>query len=299
MYKISEFARLGGVSAKMLRHYDELGLLRPVATDPATGYRYYSAEQLPRLNRIVVLKELGFTLQQIGPLLDDRISAERLAGMLALRQAEAEQRLDHERRRLARIAARLAQIAQEGCQPRYEVLLRPIAPIRAASCTACVASEAALPALREQIERFLLRRRVAAAGPPIVLYHACDDSDLEVEVAVPINAAVAGDGGVQVGELPAAPVMACAIHSGLELEAGMAYAALARWVEAAGYRIEGACREVYVQGGLSAAPGEHIVMEIQFPVVQRADAQFPAESCDPQITQIWLTPGDTSSVPSV
>lgn len=68
----------------MLRHYDALGLLEPVHVDPSSGYRRYAAEQLSRLNRLIALKELGFTLEQIGPILDASVSADNL-----IDQAEA------------------------------------------------------------------------------------------------------------------------------------------------------------------------------------------------------------------
>ena len=70
MFTIGEFARLGGVSVRTLRHYDDIGLLRPVTVDPDTGYRGYSAEQLGRLNRIMAMKELGLSLVQTRRLLD-------------------------------------------------------------------------------------------------------------------------------------------------------------------------------------------------------------------------------------
>ena len=64
MVSIGEFARLGGVSVRTLRHYDEIGLLRPAQVDPVTGYRGYLASQLGQLNRILALKELGLSLTQ-------------------------------------------------------------------------------------------------------------------------------------------------------------------------------------------------------------------------------------------
>lgn len=62
MFKIGDFAKLNKVTVKTLRHYDSLGLLQPENVDTFTGYRYYSASQMPRLNRILVLKDIGFSL---------------------------------------------------------------------------------------------------------------------------------------------------------------------------------------------------------------------------------------------
>ena len=70
MFTIGDFARHGRVSVRMLRHYDATGLLRPARVDPASGYRFYEAGQLARLNRIIALKDLGFTLEQVRTMLD-------------------------------------------------------------------------------------------------------------------------------------------------------------------------------------------------------------------------------------
>src|SRR5262245_143538 len=90
MFRIGEFAQIGQVSSRQLRFYDHLGLLQPAHIDGDTGYRYYSIQQLPRLNRILALKELGFALEQIRPLLDDQIADPELRGMLHMKRAEVE-----------------------------------------------------------------------------------------------------------------------------------------------------------------------------------------------------------------
>jgi DNA-binding transcriptional MerR regulator len=91
MFKIGEFSRLSRVSVRMLRHYDQLGLLTPSQTDPFTGYRYYSAQQLPRLNRIIALRDLGFSLEQIAGMLDEELSTTSFWGW-KLKRAEVNNR---------------------------------------------------------------------------------------------------------------------------------------------------------------------------------------------------------------
>ena len=107
MLKIGDFARLCQLPVGTLRYYDDLGLLRPAHVDAGTGYRYYSVEQLPRLNRLLALKDLGFSLEQIARVLNDGVTPEQLRGMLMLARAEAEHRLHAEQDRLHRIEARL------------------------------------------------------------------------------------------------------------------------------------------------------------------------------------------------
>src|SRR4051794_30326216 len=96
MLKIRDFAGIAQVSTFTLRYYDEIGIFRPIQVDPATGYRFYSIDQLPRLNRILGLKDLGLDLTQIAQLLDEEISIEALQGMLRLKQAKLQQHIQAE-----------------------------------------------------------------------------------------------------------------------------------------------------------------------------------------------------------
>jgi DNA-binding transcriptional MerR regulator len=112
MFTIGEFARIGDISIRMLRHYDEIGLLRPATVDPDTGYRGYSIAQLRDLNRIVALRGLGFSLAEVRAL-QSGITGPELRGMLLLRRAELELQLEAGRARLARVEARLRAIERE------------------------------------------------------------------------------------------------------------------------------------------------------------------------------------------
>lgn len=130
MFQIGEFSKIGQVSARQLRRYDEMGLLKPQQVDRFTGYRYYSAEQLPRLNRILALKELGLSLSQIGQYLNQEISTDELRGMLALKQSQIEQQLQAEAARLRYIASRIEQIDRHGVLDNDEVVLKSVPPHR-------------------------------------------------------------------------------------------------------------------------------------------------------------------------
>src|SRR5215475_15683754 len=128
MFSIGEFARVGGVSVRTLRHYDEIGLLPPTEVDPVTGYRSYSAKQLRQLNRIAALKELGLTLAQIRQLLDG-ITVDELRGMLLLRRAQLEGELQRQRHHLLGVEARLRHIAQEDEMPVDDIVVKQIPPL--------------------------------------------------------------------------------------------------------------------------------------------------------------------------
>jgi len=123
MLKIGDFARAANVTVKTLRFYAHEGLLAPVYIDRFSGYRYYTTDQLPTLNRILALKDLGFSLDQIHILLRESISPDELRGMLRLKQSELQDRLKLEQDRLARVEQRLRLIEQEGPEACADIVI--------------------------------------------------------------------------------------------------------------------------------------------------------------------------------
>ena len=277
MLKIGDFSRLANVTVKALRLYAEMGLLKPAFTDRFTGYRYYTLEQLPRLNRILALKDLGLSLEQIGHVLDEKLSADALRGMLALKQAELSQRVVEEQMRLARVEARLKQIEQEGRLRVDDVVVRGIEPVTVAFTlqTAHTQAEvgACLAAARGAIERWLSEAGAqsptgaAAIGPWVVIYPSSEyvERSIPLEVGAVLDrlpARLPNFGRVLVRTLPALPAAAVYAHTGPIDLLPQAYAALYGWVESNGYRTSGPAREVYLHDG---EDGSHVV-EVQLPV---------------------------------
>ena len=145
MIKIGDFARLSQVSVVTLRYYDEMDLLKPVKVDTFTGYRFYAADQLPRLNRILALKDLGFSLEQIKLMLADGLTPEQLRSMLTIQRQEVEKRLAGEQERLSRIEARLRQIELEDKMPTYDVVVKNTPAMLVASRRVTVPSNDQVP----------------------------------------------------------------------------------------------------------------------------------------------------------
>jgi DNA-binding transcriptional MerR regulator len=249
MFKIGEFSRLSRVSVRMLRHYDQLGLLKPSRTDTFTNYRYYSADQLPRLNRIIALRDLGFSLEQIAGLLDEDLSPAQLLGMLKLKRAEVEQQMQTEQARLARIEARIHEMDDVAALKTYDVLLRVIEPQWVATCREVVPDDERIQFMFEEVETYVAQHPDARADkPPMTIYHDQDyrEKDIDAEVAVPLKFAIAGSDEIHVRELARIPTAACVVHSGDYATIYQAYNALLGWIEANAYRIAGPIREVYL-----------------------------------------------------
>ncbi|HLL69157.1 MAG TPA: MerR family transcriptional regulator [Micromonosporaceae bacterium] len=273
MFSIGDFARLGRVSVRMLRHYDAIGLLPPAAVDTASGYRFYSADQLRRLNRVVALKDLGFTLQQVQVILDDKIDVVELRGMLRLRQAQLAMQLAADQSRLAGVEARLRMIESEGHMSTEDVVLKSIAPVRVAEVTGVAggyASEEISPVIQPlyaELIRRLGKAGVQPVGPAIAYYEPAPGEPGDA-VLVHAGITVAADqqpgADLAVVDLPAIESAATIVHRGPMDGVEASMQVLARWVEDNGYRTDGYCREFYLDYHADAP--ENGVTELQLAV---------------------------------
>jgi DNA-binding transcriptional MerR regulator len=266
MLKIGDFAKLSRVSIRMLRHYDEVGLLKPDHVDAESSYRYYSAQQLPRLNRILALQDLGFTLEQIGSLLKADLSPEQLKGMLRTKQMELQDRLQAEQERLARVAWRLQQIEIENQPPAYDVVIKQVPPQLVAASRGTIASHQGIGALFGTIFQHLEPYRVGGLAAAIWHDDVSEEQRIDAEAAIYLRSPLPPSREVQVYELPEA-TMACVVHHGAFLSLNRAYESVVTWIEQHNYQIVGPNRELYIHYTLpSRQDDENYVTELQFPV---------------------------------
>lgn len=270
MLKIGEFARLANVPIKTLRYYDDLGLITPARVGVATGYRYYTADQLPRLNRLLALKDLGFSLEQIAIVLDEGVSHEQLRGMLVLKRAETEHRLHEERERLARIEQRLKEIEQENHMPEYDVTIKTERPTLVAARRIRVPSNDMVPELLgkayDETYTYIREHGAKSLDPCMSVWHTSSDTlvDEDTEAVVPIDRAIEPSDRISVYELPGG-TFASATHRGTFAEFTQLHPALLRWIDANGYEITGPSREIYIK---SDPTGDNSITEIQYPVAK-------------------------------
>jgi DNA-binding transcriptional MerR regulator len=272
MFSIGEFARLGTVSVRALRHYDEIGLLRPAKVDPDTGYRGYSAEQLGQLNRIVALKELGLSLAQVRQLLGG-ITLDELRGMLMLRRAQLEQEIEAHKDQLRGVEARLRYIEREGAMPADDIVVKKLPAMGVvviAEPAPAFGPENIVPVVNraeEQFSQLRIRELVKEAGPYFIFYEGEPGNDLMVCLALPVAEPPAElppparylilpeveEAAVTVRNGPAASIFPFVYHD------------LARWTEERGYQAAGPGREVFVHSVDDVAEVSQQVFEIQLP----------------------------------
>jgi DNA-binding transcriptional MerR regulator len=271
MFTIGEFARHGRVSVRMLRHYDAIGLIRPACVDPDTGYRFYQASQLDELNRVIALKDLGFTLQQVRAILEEKVTAAELRGMLKLRRAEIQARIEAESTRLARVEARLMTIEDEARAPADGVVIKRLAPVRVAELTGVAAGyepEAITPVIQplyQDLWQRLAGAGISESGPALAYYEEAGDGAVVVHAAVPVATGPDGQSGLGISIVDLAEVESAAaiIHHGSMDDVLPTGQALARWIDANGYRSAGYAREITLNW--SCDP-EQWVTELQQPI---------------------------------
>jgi DNA-binding transcriptional MerR regulator len=259
----------------MLRHYDAIGLLRPASVDPATGYRSYEAGQLAELNRIIALKDLGFTLQQVQAVQDEKLSAAELRGMFKLRRAEVHAQIEADTARLARIEARLRTIEdEERVLPDGvpdSVVVKRLMPVRVGELTGEATGykpEAITPVIQPlycDLWERMAAAGVSAVGPALAYYEDAKarEGAIVVHAAVPVDIGPGPGRGFSVVDLEEVENAAVIIHHGSMDQVLSTDQALARWVDANGYRSTGYAREVTLEW--SPDPDEWVT-ELQQPI---------------------------------
>jgi DNA-binding transcriptional MerR regulator len=271
MFTVGEFSRLARVSKRLLRYYDEIGLLKPAHTDHLTGYRYYTAGQMPRLNRILALKDLGLSLEQIQRLLSDRISTEEMQGMLLMKKVELEQQVQEEIQRIHNIEARLQYLHDAEAGGPFDVVIKHIPAQPVLSVRTIVQSLEDGVGIFGQIMSALPKKSGEGLFFAIMHSDGIEEGDLDVEIgrtiAAKTHAPVPLQSGLQLyfHELPAVDTMATFVVSGPSANLLIGYSVIGTWAETNGYRLAGLPREVALQLP-QRADWSDAIAEIQYPV---------------------------------
>jgi DNA-binding transcriptional MerR regulator len=271
LLKIGEFARLGSVSPRTLRHYEE-GLLAPARVDSSTGYRAYDPDQLHRLNRIVALKDLGLSLAQVGQLLDG-VTAEQLHGMLALRRMQLQDEIDAQLAQLARVEARLRQIEREGTVAIDDIVRKHVPASHVVAIggrVGAIVNEELLPVLNRAEEQFVSLGIMKALGPgsPFITYYT-EDPDGGYHVYLTVAAPDVPDPLPEPAvamTLPEVEVAAAVRQGRVDDVFPQVLVEIHHWAEAQGYECYGLHRVVVLRGATSMDDADQQLFECQRPI---------------------------------
>lgn len=246
MFRIGDFSRLARVTVKTLHHYDEAGLLQPLHVDERSGYRYYDARQLRTLHRILLLKDLGFALEQIRELL--HADSESLAIVLAQRRQDLAQSIAADQSRLRRLEALQLALDQRGDANQPSVLLRDCPAIEVYSVRQRVPHFGApMQTLFEEAEAVVAAAHARGSASPFTIFHDPDyrEQDVDVEVCIPVKRSA----GLATHTLPPCEATASITYQGPYEQTPAAYSLLLEWMNRSGMRLAGPMREVYHRYG--------------------------------------------------
>lgn len=274
MFRIGEFSKIAQVPASQLRYYDEIGLFTPIQSDRETGYRYYSVQQLAQLNRILALKDLGLSLEQVKRLAVDEVSADEIRGMLTLRKAQIEQTLQAEAVRLQAVESRLQQLERKGQIQDDEIVLKSLpAQMFLALRHRCHNLSETFELVNNMGQIVPKQVKPKNLGRFAVVIHGerfePDDLDLELgfllnqdmDIKVPLSSGLE----MTVRELPSITTALTAMRFGGPEKGIPCYSAIGTWAETHQYQLIGPGREVFL---VPPKPGHEseMVVEIQYPV---------------------------------
>jgi DNA-binding transcriptional MerR regulator len=284
MFKIGEFAALSRVSVRMLRHYDKIGLLRPAHTDPETGYRYYTSDQLHDLQRLHSLRELGLSLEQVQQVWEHALdhSGVTFEAILRLKQAESRRHLRETLARLERIDQQLTRLRQshDAHLTHYNITVTSLPAVVALTCRAIMPplSPEEVFVLREAARHALTSAGIKIQSAfmllhnPSTLHHRAHDEawPLDFEIAFTVAEAASLSpipllrGHVlSKRDIPGHATVATALHQGAARGLSEAHAAVAAWITANGGVADCPIREVYVQQSFTDV-GTNVI-EVQYP----------------------------------
>ncbi len=266
MYLIGMFSKINRITTKTLRHYDEIGLLKPGFVDQETGYRYYTSDQLFRLHRIMAYKQLGLTLEEIAGVLDD---PGRMTLFLQMKRRELEAEIQTNQRRLQEIASLLGLIEEEQ-KMDYSVVVKELPEVIAASMRTTVPGYDTyfeiVPKMGDE-----MRRQGAVCREPaycFTIYHDGEyrEHDIDVEICEAVTQACPDSDMVRYKTIEGYPRAACVLHKGPYSTLGQAYASVFKWIEDNGYRPAGLPRESYIDGIWNRESEDEWLTEVQVPL---------------------------------
>lgn len=262
MLSIGDFARYAGVSVRMLRHYDAIGLLVPTCVNPSSGYRSYEPALLDRANAIVALRNLGFSLAQIGTLLEGSLGASGLRAMLDERRRDLEGQIEADLARLADVERRLRLMEGESTM-ELEFVEKPLPAVTLSQVTGHVADVDDVGSRIGPMFEELVRRLEAAGEQPThpaIAWYSGDGTGLSMGAGFPRPAVP----GTETGELAAVTRAVTTVYRGPMTHIGEAWQALGSHVQRQGLEFSGPCREVYLH--TDPADPDAWVTELQQPV---------------------------------
>jgi DNA-binding transcriptional MerR regulator len=270
MFKIGDFSRLAKVSVRMLRYYDELGLLKPAEVDRFTGYRFYTTSQISHLNKIIKLRDMGFNMSEIAAVLNEQNNSVLLARLQSKRQ-QIEEAIACDMERIKDIEQLIGSIGKEIVSMNYDVVIKNIPSCKVVSLRGVIPAYDREGELWGRLGEFMGKNRINCSGLNFAMYHDGEykEGDVDVEVAACIENLEGDREGFTFRAVEAVDSMASLMIPGSFRNIDSAFRDLAEWLEDNRYEMTGITRQVCHRGPWNEDKEENYLTEIQIPVNKR------------------------------
>lgn len=272
MFKIGEFSKINQVTVKTLRHYDEIGLLKPAEVDEITGYRMYSTAQLPDIQRIISLKNLGLSLNEIKEMLVDKAKFEQVVIALEKRQIGLEKEIGERAYQLKMLQTYLSLVRKDK-NMSVHIVIKELPAIKVVAMRKIIKNYDDLGQQMPIFGRIMEKHGVKCAKSDYCfnLYHNHEfrETDIDVEMCQEVMELKEDADGVEYRELMVVPMAACLFHKGSYRTIGQSYAQLMQWVEENDYELVGEIRESYIDGMWNKENEVDWLTELQAPVKKK------------------------------
>lgn len=268
MFRIGEFSKLTQVSIRMLRYYDEMGLLKPAKIDEFTNYRLYEADQIPALNKIVFLRDLGFSVAEIVTALkswdDDFIEQQ-----LECKRMEIEDTIRAEKDKLKKIELAKQDIQREKIALNYNVSIRSIPSYQVLSLRRAVPDYYAEGELWRELSAFAIENNISVSNDTFTIYHDLDyrEKDVDIEICAPVARMGESTGQFTYRNTEPVPLMACTMVYGPFENIAGAFRTFANWLQEHNqYKMAGTSRQIVHRGPWNEENPDKYLTEIQIPL---------------------------------
>lgn len=272
MLKIGDFSKLSRISIRMLRYYDELGLLAPKSTDDFTSYRYYAEEQLTIAGRIVALRDMGFGLATIGEILHSYDNPQALAAFLAVKQAEVQAEAEAAGHRLLLLDTAIKRLRKDETAMNYNVTVKTMPERYVASVRKII------PAYDQEgmlwnimmTETAPQNMQIAEICNSLAMFHdnGFKEADVDVEVQMTVKGSYQNTENVVFKTEPAA-LIASATYKGSYEQLTAVNQAVANWVRDSGYEFDNMMFCIYHVSPAQTQNPDELVTEVCYAVKKK------------------------------
>ena len=272
MLKIGDFSKLSRISIRMLRHYDEIGLLTPKSIDNFTGYRYYSEEQLTIADRISSLKNMGFSLSAVGEILKNYDNPQTLSGFLRVKQAEVVAEAEEVNHRLLLLDTAIKRLRKDDTSMKYSITVKTMPERYVASVRKVIPSydqEGMLWGILMS-ETDSMGLHIADNCDSLAMFHddGFKESDVDVEVQITVKGSYKDTENVVFKTVPAVEI-ASATYKGSYEQLPAVNHAVASWVEDNGYEFNNMMFCIYHVSPQQTQNPDEYVTEVCYAVKKR------------------------------